>query len=126
MREASGGMHYLLWSGFIILRSRGNLSAGKDSCFALLLSNLVQGSASYVLYKCRALMVSINLVNVIDSICKSLFLSSMKKFIAFYSFQRFVYTKLLNILGMARRPDEVLRIFNFMRVRTFGLLRCEI
>lgn len=61
MREASGGMHYLLLSGLIILRSRGNISVGKDSCFAILLSNLVHGSASYVLYKCRAVMVSINL-----------------------------------------------------------------
>ncbi|CAI9111267.1 OLC1v1011446C1 [Oldenlandia corymbosa var. corymbosa] len=28
---------------------------------------------------------------------------------------RFVYTKLIAILGMARRPDEVLRVFNYMR-----------
>lgn len=34
----------------------------------------------------------------------------------FDSFCRFVYTKLLAVLGKARRPQEALRIFKLMRV----------
>lgn len=88
MIEVSGVMLYLLWSGFTTPRITNNTRAGM---FVFLFAYLF------------------DLALVVEVVCL-MFQNQIN------AFCRYVYTKLLAVLGKARRPDDALQIFNLMCV----------